>query len=101
RHTRRSGDWSSDVCSSDLGGKPRVVRVRGTNGGRFRLVRRSAREIAQVHAESRCRPRASECLPNFVVTPAQRDRAGDARRIGGEGRKSVVEGRRATGTTGG
>src|SRR5437879_6033876 len=75
---------------ADRGGEPRVVRVRRTNGGRFRLVRRSAREIAQVHAESRCRPRASECLPNFVVTPAQRYRAGHAWRIGREHHPAVV-----------
>src|SRR5688500_20254903 len=30
RHTRLQGDWSSDVCSSDL----------PSNGGRFRLVHR-------------------------------------------------------------
>src|SRR2546422_11385019 len=59
---------------ADRSGEPRIIRIRRTNGGRFRLVRRSAREIAQVHAESGCRPRASECLPDLVVTPAQRDR---------------------------
>src|SRR2546421_3317076 len=29
RHTRSDRDWSSDVCSSDLGGNP--VTVRGTS----------------------------------------------------------------------
>src|SRR5260221_3464579 len=39
---------------TDRGGEPSVVRERGPNRGRFRLVRRSAREIAPVHAESGC-----------------------------------------------
>src|SRR5438105_8324969 len=75
---------------ADRGGEPRVVRVRRPNGGRFHLLRRSAREIAQVHAESRCRAGAPECLPDLVVTPAQRDRAGHARRIGREDHPAVV-----------
>src|SRR5690606_40792384 len=29
RHTRFSRDWSSDVCSSDLGPRGKGVRVRG------------------------------------------------------------------------
>src|SRR5213594_4312891 len=61
---------------ADRGGEPRIVRIRRPNGGRFHLVRRSAREIAQIHAESGCRPGASECLADHVVTSAQRDRAG-------------------------
>src|SRR6266705_2291294 len=75
---------------ADRGGEPRIVRVRRTNCGRFRLVRRSAREIAQVHAESRCRARAPECLADLVVTPAQRDRVGHARRIGRKHDPAVV-----------
>src|SRR6266705_4992668 len=75
---------------ADRGGEPRIVRVRRTNCGRFRLVRRSAREIAQVHAESRCRARAPECLADLVVTPAQRDRGGHARRIGRKHDPAVV-----------
>src|SRR2546430_4509298 len=31
RHTRFDCDWSSDVCSSDLGGDDRLI-VRGTGG---------------------------------------------------------------------
>src|SRR5256885_7821781 len=27
RHTRLQGDWSSDVCSSDLGGADAVARI--------------------------------------------------------------------------
>src|SRR5256885_11290266 len=43
RHTRLQGDWSSDVCSSDLAGKtaepaPRVERVAGhATAGEHRL----------------------------------------------------------------
>src|SRR2546425_9416150 len=75
---------------ADRSGEPRIIRIRRTNGGRFRLVRRSAREIAQVHAESGCRPRASECLPDLVVTPAQRDRVSHARRIGRKHHSAVI-----------
>src|SRR6266581_6050765 len=31
RHTRWTGDWSSDVCSSDLAGAPVVALVSGSN----------------------------------------------------------------------
>src|SRR5882762_3181877 len=75
---------------ADRRGEPRVVRVRRPNGGRFHLVRRSAREIAQVHAESGCRARAPECLADLVVSSAQRDRAGHARRIGRKHHPAVV-----------
>src|SRR6266516_6560551 len=32
RHTRSYGDWSSDVCSSDLGGDGRLLGVEGGDG---------------------------------------------------------------------
>src|SRR5437867_12962933 len=32
RHTRSYGDWSSDVCSSDLVGKGEIVGFLGPNG---------------------------------------------------------------------
>src|SRR5207253_6472746 len=32
RHTRWPRDWSSDVCSSDLGGGPRLFRAAGSAG---------------------------------------------------------------------
>src|SRR5207248_7632282 len=43
RHTRSYGDWSSDVCSSDLfssaiGQGLRPVFARGTGGGRARAA---------------------------------------------------------------
>src|SRR6476660_3739118 len=37
---------------ADRGGEARIVRVRCANGGRCGMVRRGAREIAQIHAES-------------------------------------------------
>src|SRR5437879_9462364 len=53
RHTRYIGDWSSDVCSSDLGGgRAGFVRILGfLFSGRFaparsRFGRRFARELA-------------------------------------------------------
>src|SRR5256885_4415020 len=33
RHTRLQGDWSSDVCSSDLGREPRELRFLQTDEG--------------------------------------------------------------------
>src|SRR5438094_8611904 len=32
RHTRSYGDWSSDVCSSDLGGRQRAVVLPAPDG---------------------------------------------------------------------
>src|SRR6266851_8007163 len=75
---------------ADRRGEPRIVRVRRTNGGRLRLVRRNPSEIAQVHAESRRGPSASECLSDLVVTPAKRDRVGHARCIGRKHHSAVI-----------
>src|SRR6266705_2529915 len=35
RHTRSYGDWSSDVCSSDLPAPGAVVRTEGPRGGTY------------------------------------------------------------------
>src|SRR6267378_4946270 len=75
---------------ADRRGEPQVVRVRRTNGGRLRLVRRNPREIAQVHAESRRGPSASECLADLVVTPAKGERVGHARCISRKHHSAVV-----------
>src|SRR5712691_12618082 len=83
-------DLSGGSQLADRSGEPLVVRVRRSNGGRFRLARRSAREIAQIHAESGCRARAPECLADLVVSSAERDRVGHARRIRREHRPTVV-----------
>src|SRR5256885_3230015 len=40
RHTRLQGDWSSDVCSSDLEIQPgKGVRINGPHSGRARMHR--------------------------------------------------------------
>src|SRR2546421_9313091 len=83
-------DLSGGSQLADRGGEPRVVRVRRSNRRRFRLVRRSAREIAQIHAESGCRARAPECLADLVVSSAERGRVGHARRIRREHHSAVV-----------
>src|SRR5882762_11661794 len=75
---------------ADRRGEPRIGGVRRANGGRLRLVRRNPREIAQVHAESRRGPGASERLPDLVVTPAERDRVGHPRCIGRKHHSAVV-----------
>src|SRR5256885_12270535 len=38
RHTRLQGDWSSDVCSSDLLTKPQGVRGRNSDNAKLRAV---------------------------------------------------------------
>src|SRR5437763_14258120 len=61
RHTRYIGDWSSDVCSSDLGGAARVELVsevlwwgkRGTEVGAIRLTGPARSEERRVGKECR------------------------------------------------
>src|SRR5256885_4701312 len=58
RHTRLQGDWSSDVCSSDLGsGRKRLCR-RANDHARFPLPR--ALELAQL---SHTAPNINDELP--------------------------------------
>src|SRR2546429_6625561 len=38
RHTRCSRDWSSDVCSSDLGAAPATIWSRIRAGGHFSIL---------------------------------------------------------------
>src|SRR5260221_4195507 len=89
----RKPDYDDLAGGSQLADRvrePRIVRVRCTNGDRFRLVRRSACEISQIHAESRCRARTPECLADLVVSSAQRDGVGHARRIGRKHHPAVI-----------
>src|SRR5260370_10174289 len=63
RHVSRKPDHDDLAGGSQLadrGGEPRIVRVRCTNGGRSRPVRRSAGRIAPGHTESPRGPGASE-----------------------------------------
>src|SRR5258706_12091377 len=83
-------DFARGSQLADRRGEPRIGGVRRANGGRSRLVRRDPREIAQIHAESRRGPGASQRLPDLVVTPAERDRVGHARCIGRKHHSPVV-----------
>src|SRR5262249_59844253 len=53
RHTRLVSDWSSDVCSSDLGGKSKCCgqRADDTTGLRFAGVQPSTRPDIQFRSE--------------------------------------------------
>src|SRR5207237_1676971 len=44
RHTRFKCDWSSDVCSSDLGQSAGLKRLQGRRVHRTRLPRRALRQ---------------------------------------------------------
>src|SRR5256885_2898460 len=79
RHTRLQGDWSSDVCSSDLGARRHADRV----------LRRAARGV-QAGGRSAAQPaRGRRGQRGLRAAPAGRVRA--ARAGGGSGdRKSVV-----------
>src|SRR5436189_4478152 len=82
RHTRYIGDWSSDVCSSDLGGHLLLhhrtfepvdaARVAGVGGARFsrlgarrvpgeRVVQRHDRDAGGGHVRSEERRVGKEC----------------------------------------
>src|SRR6266705_5034022 len=45
RHTRSYGDWSSDVCSSDLAVRPRPARRRGVGGVVMAVIERDAKIV--------------------------------------------------------
>src|SRR6266581_3918953 len=59
RHTRWTGDWSSDVCSSDL-----IAGTLACLGGGYWLVHRS-RKVACADGDACTRP-----LPNRIVKTA-------------------------------
>src|SRR3712207_6899993 len=84
RHTRYWRDWSSDVCSSDLGGR-RSGCGAPTSAGSAGRCRRAA---GRVRRRARRGPprRGSRARP-----PA--GRVGRAARRGSRDRKSVVEGK--------
>src|SRR5437762_5186813 len=56
RHTRYIGDWSSDVCSSDLAGKDR-----GVGALRYRRGMAAAKQSAFCPARSEERRVGKEC----------------------------------------
>src|SRR5438094_9849038 len=57
RHTRSYGDWSSDVCSSDLQRRPRVGRAPGLLDSQppepAAQVRRRERDLVALRSEER------------------------------------------------
>src|SRR5438094_6880963 len=62
RHTRSYGDWSSDVCSSDLMPKPAMVALSWA----IKLALRNLAEIFGIRSEERrvgkeCRSRWLRC----------------------------------------
>src|SRR4051794_39568175 len=61
RHTRWTGDWSSDVCSSDEL-RVRVVRCAAGAAGRRRAARRSVCEDRQRRRAHRARAGAYACM---------------------------------------
>src|SRR3989454_6498497 len=68
RHTRLQGDWSSDVCSSDLGVAPHLRRRRG------------ARHLPQHVRPGRAAVPPAACLDRVRAHPvraAVRDHAAD------------------------
>src|SRR5256885_11933136 len=81
RHTRLQGDWSSDVCSSDL--------LKGFRPGKapFAVVRKQFGE--RVHAEvvgDLLRSSLAQALSQEKLRPAGGPRRSEERRVGEEGR---------------
>src|SRR5256885_7467423 len=74
RHTRLQGDWSSDVCSSDLLAKPPWIRVRAaTPGSRFHEIKKILRDqnLHTVCEEASC-PNIAECFGNGTRSEERR-----------------------------
>src|SRR5207248_4269867 len=80
RHTRSYGDWSSDVCSSDL----HIARSRAST------VRLALQEIADalgdVDAFSEQYEEATRTMPRIAAEIAGRLLRSEERRVGKEGR---------------
>src|SRR6266516_6607151 len=51
RHTRSYGDWSSDVCSSDLPPTPPHIPARPSAGGRVPVTARLSKRFYDVFGE--------------------------------------------------
>src|SRR5437762_4234464 len=82
RHTRYIGDWSSDVCSSDL--------LRGVSGGKqirqqLRIEKRQQDERIN-RAFARRKHLHSQCQPAVVPCRFQSPTRSEERRVGKEGR---------------
>src|SRR5256885_7007804 len=74
RHTRLQGDWSSDVCSSDLGSgrKPTLLRIAKQN--RAGRVRQQSHDHVDKCRESKGKSVAARGLREQVLERDQEDR---------------------------
>src|SRR5437762_12290321 len=85
RHTRYIGDWSSDVCSSDLSSSGvRIARVRSSVRGRRGLARPCVASVVRQWRESTYRA----ATPALVSTRSEERRVGKecrSERWGGSG----------------
>src|SRR5437762_6392604 len=83
RHTRYIGDWSSDVCSSDLLGTllcgARAIHGRQVRGGRCKCP-----EGARLPASAICK-RAHDCWPRIGALVAPRGRGSRIPAVPGRG----------------
>src|SRR5256885_10780262 len=82
RHTRLQGDWSSDVCSSDLPGTGGLTRVTDK-----RKVRRDHADIFCTNPDGVRGQRAKDWrLVDDAIKPQQFAERSEERRVGKEGR---------------
>src|ERR1039457_4770321 len=73
RHTRLQGDWSSDVCSSDLGTRQTASRSSGGRCGR--IARRGAGHLLEKWAKKRATTLAKKpCAPGCGEYASSRPR---------------------------
>src|SRR4051794_41904342 len=78
RHTRWTGDWSSDVCSSDLNGCPADERPDGALGQPFD-------HLAELRLGRVLEEQAGVAPPLLLSLPTSRLRS-EERRVGEKGR---------------
>src|SRR5688500_19250372 len=91
RHTRLQGDWSSDVCSSDLGAHVYRLPVPSRRGGRAAYVARyaaffvgAAVAVSVLHLRRRYRLVQVHSLPDEIGRASCRERGWGSARAGGE-----------------
>src|SRR5688500_19428926 len=90
RHTRLQGDWSSDVCSSDLARKSASCRRSGCSGGTCLNTTSLTRSCPRTN-----RARAVKTASSVVISSTVKVRS-EERRVGKEcrsrgGREQVAE----------
>src|SRR5256885_12993037 len=80
RHTRLQGDWSSDVCSSDL-----VTRLPGDSSCRsFRRILSSQLSLGMEFAVDRSAINDPDCNPTDPKTVSMASQRSEERRVGKE-----------------